>query len=201
MNSRNKGAAVWKDIVNYEGLYQVSNTGEVRSLPRETTKGRIIKQYVNKRNGYCYVSLSKENKRISKRVHKLVCRAFIQNIKDGYDKSYTIDHINGDKTDNSVENLEVCTQSENQKRAYDLGLQVAFGKKIINLDTMEIYNSYSEAARAIGASKGEMVARVCKGERSHYKNNHFAHLEDYKNNRIPAFKGKFKKGASVSLWR
>ena len=46
MNSKQKGAVVWKDVVGYEGLYQVSNLGEVRSLPRATTKGKVIKQYI-----------------------------------------------------------------------------------------------------------------------------------------------------------
>ena len=67
---------IWKPIKGYEGLYEVSNMGQVRSLARHTTKGKILKQYVNKINGYCYVSLSKNNKACSKRVHCLVMKAF-----------------------------------------------------------------------------------------------------------------------------
>ena len=63
MNSRQKGCReVWLPVRDYEGLYEVSNYGRVKSLPRATTKGGILSQYVNTRNGYCYVSLSKNNK-------------------------------------------------------------------------------------------------------------------------------------------
>lgn len=204
INSRAKGAThdiIWKDVIGYEGLYQVSNFGEVRSVPRKSTKGRVLKQYISKHNGYCYVSLSKANKHIGKRVHKLVCKAFMEGIEDGYDKLKTIDHINGDKTDNRLENLRVCSQSENQLNAYKLGLNPICGVTVINLDTFEVYNSYTEASRAIGGKKGYPVARVCRGELSHYRGHHFAHLDDYKNNTIPIYRGRVKKGVCVRLWR
>lgn len=57
------------------------------------------------------------------------------------------------------------------------------------------------AAKSIDGSRGEMVARVCRGQRSHYKNHHFAKYDDYKNGTIPQFKGRCTRKASVSLWR
>ena len=86
--------------------------------------------------------------------------------------------------------------------AYKNNLQIPKGIEVICLDTMKIYISATAAARDIsnGKANGEMVARVCRGERSHYRNFHFAFYEDYKTGKIPKFKGRNKRKASVSLW-
>lgn len=116
---------IWKDIKGYEGLYQVSNLGRVRSLDhyRENgtseyiQKGRVLKQATIKRNGYCYVTLSKKGKLRKFRVHRLVAIAFIPNTEN---KPY-INHLNAIRADNRVQNLEWCTQSENVKYSYNIG--------------------------------------------------------------------------------
>lgn len=110
---------VFKDIAGYEGLYQVSNLGRVKSLPRKRTinKERILKPKLNK-NGYLEVALCKNSQYKMWRVHKLVANAFISNPEN---KSQ-INHINGRKEDNRAENLEYCTASENIKHAWDKGL-------------------------------------------------------------------------------
>lgn len=192
---------IWKPVKDYEGLYEVSNMGRVRSLPRYNTKGKVLKEYVNAHNGYCYVSLSKHNDRKPKRIHCLVMNAFCPvNKKPGYDKNYTIDHIDGDKTNNRLENLEWCTQSVNQLRAEALGLVGRTTKKVINLDTKEIYDSVTEACESVGGRKPSVITRVCRGQRNHYRNVHFAYYEDYLNNTIPK-NTKFTKRSSKSLWR
>lgn len=105
----------WRDIVGYEGLYQVSNQGRVRSLDREVIypdghiqkyKGKVIYGYKND-NGYIMVTLKGK----SYRVHRLVAEAFIPNPENKPD----IDHINTIRTDNRVENLRWATRSENMK--------------------------------------------------------------------------------------
>lgn len=105
---------IWKDINNYENIYQVSNLGRVRSLRRF----RIIKQRLSK-SGYLNVTLRKESNEKLKgmRVNRLVAAAFIDNKEN---KPY-VNHLNSIKTDNRVENLEWCTQSENIKHPYKIG--------------------------------------------------------------------------------
>lgn len=97
---------VWKDIKDYEGLYQVSNMGNVKSL--KFGKERILKECKNN-DGYIQVGLFKNGKRKIYKVHRLVAETFILNI----DNKQFIDHINTDRTDNRVENLRWCTHIEN----------------------------------------------------------------------------------------
>jgi hypothetical protein len=94
---------IWKDIEGYEGLYQVSNEGRVKSL----RNNKILKPYTNR--GYEYVVFSVDNKRITKKAHRLVAEAFIQNPQN----KPCVDHINTITTDNRVENLRWCTPKEN----------------------------------------------------------------------------------------
>jgi hypothetical protein len=110
---------VWRDIVGYERLYQVSNWGRVKSLPRNGTikEERILKPRVTK-NGYLYVHFRNGN--ISKyvKIHRLVAEAFIPNPEN----KPQVNHINGNKLDNRVDNLEWNTASENTMHAFKLGL-------------------------------------------------------------------------------
>lgn len=191
----------WKAIKGYEGLYEASSLGRIRSLKRTSTSGRVLKQYVSPHNGYCYVSLCKDNRRISKRVHKLVYTAFYGwEWGSGYHKEHTIDHIDGDKTNNRIDNLEVCTQSENQKRAYKKGLNPVFSKMVIDLTTGQIFDSVLEAANSVRTgANGAAVSRVCKGRRSQYRNHKFAYYDDYLKNTIPQFRGRAKESCK-KLW-
>lgn len=188
----------WKSIPEYEGLYEASDLGRIRSLPRATTSGKILKPYVNKHNGYCYVTLSKNNVRKQKRVHKLVMISFCE-----IDESRPqINHVDGDKTNNKLDNLKWCTQSENMKHAYENGLELPPTKNVIDLDSGKIYDSVTDAARSTGKNNGTgKITMVCQGKRSHYRGRRFAYLKDYENGTIPKFSGKWKKGKVESLWR
>lgn len=107
---------IWKNIPGYEGLYDASNWGRIRSLDhwRDSgaggyiQKGRILKQFKNKR-GYLYVGLSKGNEIKRLRVHRLVYEAF----KGEIPERLQVNHINEDKTDNRLENLNLMTSKEN----------------------------------------------------------------------------------------
>ena len=104
----------WKDIEGYEGLYQVSNTGKVKSLGngkstnKDNCRERILKASTNN-SGYQYVGLSKEGKNNRYAVHRLVATAFLENPKN----LPVVNHKNEVKTDNCVQNLEWCSRSYN----------------------------------------------------------------------------------------
>jgi hypothetical protein len=138
---------VWKDIPNSEG-YQVSNKGNVKSLSYSRTgKEGILKSSLCSR-GYPQVCLSINGKSKSKRVHRLVAETFISNPEG----KPNINHINGIKTDNRMENLEWCTQKENIRHAVDTGLFSATGEnngmcKITEADAREIKYGLKDKTR------------------------------------------------------
>lgn len=105
----NMEGEIWKDVVGYEGLYEVSNMGRVKALNfKRSGKEKIIKQTFSDK-GYLMASLTKDGKKKTLRVHRLVATAFIENIGD----KPCVDHKNTIKTDNRVENLRFVTHKEN----------------------------------------------------------------------------------------
>lgn len=105
---------IWKDIKGYEEFYQISNLGNVRSLPRNGTinKSRILKP--NNVKNYLQVSLQKHGKTKYQKVHRIVAETFIPN-PNNYPQ---VNHIDGNKHNNRVDNLEWVTSSENQLHSY-----------------------------------------------------------------------------------
>ena len=105
----------WKDIAGYEGLYQVSNLGNVRTLNwKHTGEIRMLSQ-VRTNRGYAKVNLYRNGKLREWLVHRLVAQAFV----DGYSDGDTVNHINENKLDNGVSNLEWCTHRENVAKYFD----------------------------------------------------------------------------------
>ena len=173
---------IWKDIKGYEGLYQVSNLGRVRSLghhirqrnnSKKLCKGQILKPYLNnKGKGYYIIGLSKNNKRKCYLVHRLVAEAFIPNPENKPE----VNHKFGITTDNRVTELEWATREEQMLHAYKLGLQTPaqlgkFGWKsftghpVKQLDiktgeTIKEYGSTEEAARQLNI-KSQSNNRGC----------------------------------------
>lgn len=143
---------IWKDIKNYEGLYQVSNIGRVKSLDKKVNtkiknndyrivKGKILKLN-KKRNGYLTVDLSKNGIVKTCTIHRLVANAFIDNPQN----KEQINHINAKKYDNRVENLEWCTYQENVEHAKINKLYYNKNcKKVRCKQTNKIYESSYQA--------------------------------------------------------
>ena len=110
---------VWKDIEGFEGKYQVSDLGRVKSLPRyRVPKERILKQSPD-RYGHTFVSLYKHDKDHRRYVHKLVAFAFLNHYTDGTTR-LVIDHINEIKSDNRAKNLQIISHKENIQKHYNL---------------------------------------------------------------------------------
>ena len=115
---------VWKSISGYEQLYEISNLGRVKSLPR-LIKARnpfISKEYIRKpvlyNNGYLCIRLSKDGFVKNHSLHRLIATEFLNKL----DESYEVNHIDGNKLNNSLDNLEWVTKADNQKHAHKLGL-------------------------------------------------------------------------------
>lgn len=175
---------VWKDIESFEGLYQVSNQGRVRSLTREVRFGPHTRMARGKMlslnslsNGYPIVILTNGvDVRKTAKIHRLVAEAFIPNP----DNLATIDHINNIKTDNRVENLRWCSNEDNVRYAWEDGLRGPVNpdairalaertaKPVVRSDG-ERFKSVVDAARAIGVTDNAVHAvlhgrnKTCRG--------------------------------------
>lgn len=155
---------IWKDIKGYEGLYQVSNLGRVKSLKRKVYAGRnrlrwqyerIMSNNKSNGNGYLIVSLNKESKDKNKYIHRLVAEAFIPN-PNNY---LYVNHKDENRKNNKVDNLEWCTALYNniyQNAHIRRGLKNRnnrLSKRIYQLDDdnniIKEYPSISEASRQL----------------------------------------------------
>ena len=147
----------WRPIKGYEGLYEVSNMGRVKSL--YCGKTRILKQDTNQ-GGYMVVDLHKNRTSNRKLVHRLVATAFIRN-----SNSYKIiNHKDGNKKNNTIDNLEWCTWSYNTKHAYHNGLMnsEALKKSVILYKRCGEYKSITEAAKALGVTQQRLSNAIRK---------------------------------------
>jgi len=110
---------VWKDVKDYEGFYQVSSLGRVKSLSRfrkNGCSGYVKKEIILKNcidgHGYLVVGLSKNKKRHTKKVHQLVAIAFLNHTPNGY-KGLIVDHVDNNRLNNIVDNLQLTTMRHN----------------------------------------------------------------------------------------
>lgn len=159
---------VWRDIPGWEGLYQVSNKGRVRSI-----RVRVTKPFTAR--GYLVATLHSGERIERAGVHRFVAAAFLPN-PEGKEQ---VNHINGDKTDNRVENLEwVTCQENNLHRVRVLGGGGGRAERpVICLTTGEYFPSITAAADATGSQLCKVLL-CCQGKRKHHKGLAWAYAEE-----------------------
>jgi hypothetical protein len=156
----------WRDVVDYEGLYQVSNIGGVKSIRRD----KILTPKHN-HDGYLRIQLWRKQNVVFISIHRLVAEVFIENPEN---KPF-VNHINGIKSDNRVENLEWVTQSENINHAWKNGLSKPQinGKHSKAVDQLDLNGNYiktfpstMEVERQLGIPHSQ-ISNVCKGKKNY----------------------------------
>ena len=170
---------IWKDIKNYEGMYQISSYGRVRSLDRivgsscgktQHIKGKILTICYNKRVNVYEIHLRKDGKRKCFKIHRLVADAFVYN-DDPVNKT-TVNHIDGDRSNNKADNLEWASYSENEKHAYDKLHRPINRAKLMkrrcesidkNTNLHTVYESIESASRGTGVSVTQ-IRRIANNE-------------------------------------
>lgn len=161
---------IWKDIEKYEGLYQISNLGNVKSVERKVKnnngyrkiKERILKPSISN-SGYYLVALSKNCKMHTYSIHKLVMEHFNRCAFN----CEVINHKDHNKLNNNIENLEYVTQKENIAKEIEIGnwsnkkvAQFDFNNNLINK-----YSSMSEASKSTKVSSGD-ISKCCRNIRN-----------------------------------
>ena len=181
---------VWKDVVGYEGYYQVSNLGRVKSLqsrkyshiqkcPIVVKRERVLNPYFNTKN-YLLVDLKKDGKRNTQQVHRLVAKAFIPN-ENNFPQ---VNHKDENKQNNCVDNLEWCTNQYNatygtakQRMAQKMMkkvLQISASGEIVNK-----WNSIKEAAKELGVCNDTITLWTLHGVKPRkYKNYTFKTVKE-----------------------
>ena len=166
---------VWKDIDGYEGLYQISNQGRVKSLARNEKYCKrsetILKTFMCG-SGYQEVILRNKTERKPKLIHRLVAQAFIPNT----DGKREVNHKDGNKANNAVSNLEWATPSENQTHSHrELNAQ-SFKRKVVCVESGKEYESIKEAADKNGLQK-TLIWKCCNRKQKTTGGYHWRYAE------------------------
>lgn len=172
---------IFKDIKGYEGRYQVSNYGRIKRLKRtykqsrgyRTVEERILKCCI-KPDNYLRVSFRCKNKINYLSIHRLVGETFLKNNEN----KPTINHIDGNKQNNRIDNLEWNTYKENNNHAFNNHL-INTSKPVICLETKEVFKSVNNANRDKRFKAN--ITNCCKDQNRTSNGYHFMFLEQYEN--------------------
>ncbi|ATC61752.1 NUMOD4 motif-containing HNH endonuclease [Pseudolactococcus raffinolactis] len=163
---------VWKDVLGYEGYYQVSNCGRIRTVENRPYMEQqydldLYKQHFlspsKSPNGYRHITFCVNGIKKTKSIHRIVAEAFLPNHSDKPE----VNHIDGNKENNHVENLEWCTASDNQRHAFRTGLQFNGRSRKIGLENLETgerlnFNSQKEASLFLGKHDAYIRTKTSK---------------------------------------
>lgn len=185
---------IWKSIQGFEGLYEISNFGRVKILKKRGKKEGILKPTLNPKHKYLQARLWKNKKLSGPYFHRLVAIHFIPNPLNLPE----VNHIDGNKTNNHIDNLEWCTKSQNRQHALKLGLwkhsdshkkatadfnRRTKSKVVLQYDLesnfIQEFSSTEEAANSVGGSQGN-IANCCAGKK--YYNSVKGFIFKYKHN-------------------
>lgn len=137
----------WRDIPNYKGLYMINNKGNILSLKYRKYQGKKLLKLHKDKDGYLVVGLSKKGRTVTYKVHRLVMLSFV-----GYSK-LQVNHIDGNKINNCVTNLEYCTPLENVRHAIKNSLN-----KNLNTIGLTIHNNSIKVPVYQYNKKGDLLA-------------------------------------------
>lgn len=165
----------WRDIEDYEGKYQVSNMGRIKSL--KYGKERILRTGTIDKYGHQGVNLCKNGVAANKCLHRLVAEAFLPNPEN----KPCVDHIDTNPRNNCVENLRWCNAKENSQNP--LTIEHNKQKSIYCFENATAYESTMEAARQLNVNPGN-VSMCCKGKRNHTGGYHFCYADNIKKETI-----------------
>lgn len=170
------GKEIWKDVKEYEGYYQISNKGNIRSLGRYVTDSNKV-QFINGKQlkpfdsgkGYLKINLCKDGVRKSKFIHRLVCETFLKK----YNEKFVVNHKDFNTANNNLNNLELLTQKENIHYSLNNG---NYGNLFFSQDKDNVINEIKELNKS-----GTTKTKICEKFKIDMRtlNNHIPGLKNY----------------------
>ena len=168
-------AEEWRPVKGYEGLYEVSNMGRIKSVARLTTRPcqygikneyRIPEKILHANlstGGYLCVNLSHDGKEVTKRIHRLVAIHFCKGYRDGM----VVNHIDEDKTNNRADNLEWVTQKANVNHGTGIQRRKKYPKAVVQIslsgEVVNVWPSVKSASESVGVNPA-CIGHCCKGD-------------------------------------
>lgn len=150
---------IWKDILKYDGQYQISSNGQVRSFKQNKDVPHLIKPFED-RDGYLCVRLTKDGTKRQYRIHRLVAETFLFN----RDNKPTVNHKDGNKHNNCIDNLEWATYCEQIRHVVDNNLRSSQSVQVMCIETGQKFPSKRNAETSLGIMKNGVSRSIRSGK-------------------------------------